>query len=49
MKPIKNVSFLKQDIFDKDLDQKILNFFKKIDVLFLIWQQIQQAINLLIL
>ena len=34
MKPIKNVSFLKQDIFDKDLDQKILNFFKKkIDVI----------------
>ena len=34
MEPIKNVSFLKRDIFDKDIDKKIFNFFKKkVDVI----------------
>jgi len=34
MEPIKNVSFLKQDIFDRDIDEKIFNFFKKkVDVI----------------
>ena len=34
MEPIQNVSFLKQDIFDKDIDKKIFNFFKKkVDVI----------------
>ena len=33
MEPIKNVSFMNWDIFEKDIDKKILNFFKgKIDV-----------------
>ena len=33
MEPIENVSFMKWDIFEKDIDKKILNFFKrKIDV-----------------
>ena len=33
MEPVENVSFMKWDIFEKDIDKKILNFFKrKIDV-----------------
>ena len=33
MEPIENVSFMKWDIFEKDIDKKILNFFeRKIDV-----------------
>ena len=33
MEPIENVSFMKWNIFEKDIDKKILNFFKrKIDV-----------------
>ena len=34
MEPIKNVTFLKKDIFEKDIEKKILRFFKKkIDVI----------------
>ena len=33
MEPVENVSFMKWDIFEKDIDKKILNFFeRKIDV-----------------
>ena len=33
MEPIENVSFMKWDTFEKDIDKKILNFFeRKIDV-----------------